>query len=205
MKTLALKLAVTVSALSLVLVGAPRAAFAQEATEAPPAPPPPPTEAPPSPQAQAPQDQPDVQQSAPSAGGQWVYSQTYGWIWVPGGTTSYSVNSEPYVYLYTPSYGWTWYASPWGWGPFFVGPWVHRAFVPHVWFGSHWGAPPAVHYGGFGGAHYHYGPAFHGAPAYHSAPAFHGAPTYHAPAVHAPAAHGGYGGGHGGGGGGHHR
>ncbi|MEA2746532.1 MAG: hypothetical protein QOI41_675 [Myxococcales bacterium] len=79
------------------------------------------------------------------AQGQWVYTDTYGWIWVPEGATTVAVQEQPYVYLYTPAYGWTWYGSPWGHGRYYVGPWVHHA----------WGPPRVWHRGGL------YAPAPH--------------------------------------------
>jgi hypothetical protein len=52
--------------------------------------------------------------------GQWVYTQQYGWIWMPfddlytyvppGGT------GEPLGFVFTGNYGWTWVAAPWVWG-----------------------------------------------------------------------------------------
>ena len=79
------------------------------------------------------------------AEGQWVYTDTYGWIWVPRGATSVIVQEQPYVYLYTPVYGWTWYGSPWGPGAYYVGPWVHHGYAPaRVWHRSSWYAPHVV-------------------------------------------------------------
>ena len=66
---------------------------------------------------------------APATDGQWVYTDAYGWIWVPAGSVSTDdVDAQPYVYLYAPEVGWTWFLSPWGVGPFFVGPWVHAPY-----------------------------------------------------------------------------
>jgi hypothetical protein len=79
---------------------------------------------------------------SPAPHGRWVYTAQYGWLWVPDGATSVSVDDVPYVYLYTPAYGWTWYVSPWGWGPYFVGDWVARPWHPYVWHG--WVAAPHV-------------------------------------------------------------
>jgi hypothetical protein len=73
--------------------------------------------------------------------GQWVFTSTYGWIWVPAGTATEAVDGTPYVYLYTPSYGWTWYVSPWGWGPYRYGVWVRHPWLPR---GRYWVARPHV-------------------------------------------------------------
>jgi hypothetical protein len=79
------------------------------------------------------------------AQGQWVATETYGWVWVPAGATTYAVGAEPYAYLYTPVYGWTWYVSPWGRGRFQLGPWVHvRMAAPHVWLHDGWIAPRGI-------------------------------------------------------------
>lgn len=79
--------------------------------------------------------------SQPAASdGQWVYLNGRGWTWLPGGAAATEVNSEPYVYVYTPTVGWNWVVSPWGWGPYYAGPW-------------------ALGYGpGYWGGYYHYGP-----------------------------------------------
>jgi hypothetical protein len=75
--------------------------------------------------------------------GQWVYTTSYGWVWVPAGTSTTAVEDVPYAYLYTPAYGWTWYVSPWGGGPYRYGAWVRRPWVPHGWRGA-WVARPHV-------------------------------------------------------------
>jgi hypothetical protein len=135
------------------------ASLAQEMGSEPSAAPPPPA----APQPQVP--------AAPQPEGQWIYTDSYGWVWVPAGTVTVNVAAEPYVYLYTPSFGWTWYVSPWGWGPFFVGPWVHHpCCVARIWHGGRWVGPgvhvfgggrypgPPAHFrGGAHGGHYHGG------------------------------------------------
>jgi hypothetical protein len=73
--------------------------------------------------------------------GQWVFTSTYGWIWVPAGSATEAVEGTPYVYLYTPAHGWTWYVSPWGWGPYHYGVWVRRPWLPR---GRYWVARPHV-------------------------------------------------------------
>jgi hypothetical protein len=73
--------------------------------------------------------------------GQWVYTEQYGWIWIPyGAQYTYEPtdpDDQPYEYVYCPSYGWSWLAAPWvfGWGAFphfgAMGParyrWYHHA------------------------------------------------------------------------------
>ncbi len=139
-------------------------------------PPPPPYE--PSgaaPEGAAPEQQ--VQPSVPS--GQWVYTQEYGWTWMPYGQAyTYAPtdgDADPHMYVYAPAFGWRWVVAPWiwGWGPRpYVGVYVgHR----YGWYGHGWGPE----WRGYRPAPYRYGFVYHG--------------TF--------AGHGGY---RGGGGGGHH-
>jgi hypothetical protein len=85
----------------------------------------------------------------PPQSGQWVYTQQYGWIWMPyGNQYVYAPEGAAYpsAYVYEPAYGWTWLAAPWvwGWGPrlyFSVGPryfgwWGHPRFVRHGFVGG---------------------------------------------------------------------
>jgi hypothetical protein len=101
---------------------APPAAQPEDAPPtAPPADvPPPPAEAP---------AQPRVEAQAPAATpppGQWVYTQQYGWVWMPYADRYTYVPADgygqPYMYLYYPAYGWAWVAAPWVWG---YGPWPY--------------------------------------------------------------------------------
>jgi hypothetical protein len=88
---------------------------------------------------------------AAASDGQWVYLKDRGWTWVPGEGTTVAANEEPYVYVYTPSVGWNWVVSPWGWGPYYYGPWA-TAYGPGFWGGYyHYGA------GAWGGWHGGYG------------------------------------------------
>ncbi|HZL20947.1 MAG TPA: hypothetical protein VFG23_24650, partial [Polyangia bacterium] len=91
------------------------------------APPSPPQQPPAPPAEQAPQEAaaegalpPQAAQPQPVATGQWVYTEQYGWVWMPyGNQYTYegtASGSEPYEYLYEQSYGWTWLAAPWVWG-----------------------------------------------------------------------------------------
>jgi len=117
-------------------------------------PPAPPAETPPAPEAQA-------QPAAPAPPGQWVYTQQYGWIWMPysDAYTRVPANGygEPYAYVYYPAYGWEWLAAPWVWG---IGPWpVFGVFGParFAWYGhGWWRSPQRWHYalarGGYAGS-----------------------------------------------------
>lgn len=133
-------LATVLGALALV----PSSAVAQQTTgtEAPPiasAPPPSQTSAPTTPVV-AP---PEARRTRVLPTGQWVLTDEYGWIWVPNGASSTSVEGVPYTYLYTPSFGWTWYVSPWGIGPYHYGVWVVHPWRPIGWRGG-WVAGPRV-------------------------------------------------------------
>jgi hypothetical protein len=134
---------------------------------------------------QAPPPQYAPPQAAPQAlGGEWQFIDGQGWVWVPAGAATYDVASTPYVYLYTPAYGWTWYVSPWGWGPYYRGAWIHHPYWGAGAWGHYYGGHPVFgggHYAGRGGAHYGGGHARSGGGAHF----------------------GGGGGGHGGGHGGH--
>lgn len=94
--------------------------------------------------------------AAPS--GQWVYTNQYGWVWMPyGDQYSYIPSNsygEPYAYVYYPVYGWCWISAPWIWG---IGPWPYFAYGPgyYPWYvGGYWRYP----------WRYHYVPGFRGAP-----------------------------------------
>jgi hypothetical protein len=109
-----------------------------------------PTQAPPPPS--GPIQAPPAHAEAPAqppVPGQWVYTDQYGWIWMPYGDKYTHVvpgNEPPDMYVYEPSYGWCWVAAPWIWGwgplPFFgvIGP-VHFG-----WWGNGYG-----HWYGFSG------------------------------------------------------
>jgi len=70
-------------------------------------------------------------QPAPSGApaGQWVYTNQYGWVWMPYGPQYVDEGTygaaTPYQFVYTVRLGWTWCAAPWlwGWGPY---PWFGR-------------------------------------------------------------------------------
>ena len=84
--------------------------------------------------------------------GQWVYTQQYGWVWLPHAREYTYVGPEgyPYSYVYYPSYGWSWLYSPWvfGWGP-----------------SPYWGVSGRAHFGWY--THpWHSGPRMQGGPVY---------------------------------------
>ena len=139
-------------ALGAALVLAPALARSQDEWQNEPAPqteqpqelpPAPPAEAPAAPQPEATPYQapaPQVQAQAVPPG-QWVYTQQYGWIWMPYAETYTQAPASgygtPYAYVYYPAWScWTWIAAPWVWG---VGPWpffgawgpVHYAGIVH--------------------------------------------------------------------------
>ena len=119
-----------------------------------------PVEQPPPPPQQVPAPPPpQTAQPAPSASGQWVRTEQYGWVWMPYGQQyTYEPSDEsayPYEYVYRPSYGWAWLEAPWVWGwgaaPYWgiYGParfaWYHGWRYPGYGYrgyrnGYHWGA-----------------------------------------------------------------
>jgi hypothetical protein len=90
----------------------------------------------------APVSGPQVRQ-AELPSGQWVFTEQYGWVWMPYSpaytfTPDYQ-RGDPYMFVYYPSAGWTWVYAPWlwGWGPMlFVG---NSVGVRFEWYGHGWG------------------------------------------------------------------
>jgi hypothetical protein len=115
--------------------------FSSESAPPAEAPPAPPSRTPPAPPAQA------QAQGSPAPAGQWVYTQQYGWVWMPyGDAYTYAPPDgygEPYMYVYVPVTGWAWVGAPWvwGWGPWpffgFIGP-RHFAWYGHGWWRYPW-------------------------------------------------------------------
>jgi hypothetical protein len=124
----------------------------------------PPSELPPAPPSETPPYQ--AQEQAPSSvpPGQWVYTQQYGWIWMPysDGYTYYPPGGygEPYAYVFYPAYGWIWLAAPWVWG---YGPWPFFGVygsVGYAWYGhGYWRYPAHWHYAPYHGGYYGVRPA----------------------------------------------
>jgi hypothetical protein len=189
--------------LSAVLLIAPLVAGAQVVStyppaDQPPAPqpqalPPPPPAAPPAPQSAAPveplpQDDTydegealppaDETAAAPtSSSGQWVWTDQYGWIWMPYGNayTYLPAGAYPDMYVYFPAYGWRWCVAPWVWGvgprPYFgVYGWARFGWYGHgyghwygfhpapVWAGRSWGHPGWYGHPGYPGTAVRPGP-----------------------------------------------
>ena len=118
----------------------------------------PPTQPPPAPPQTLPAPPAQAQAPAPRSvpAGQWVYTNQYGWVWMPyGDAYTYAPPSgygEPYEYVYYPAFGWTWVVAPWVWG---WGPWPHFGlFGPwrFAWFGHGWWRNPGL---------FHFAPTFH--------------------------------------------
>ncbi len=158
-----------------------------------------------------------------SADGQWVYTDQYGWLWMPYGNQYVDEGSsdgeEPYAYAYDPDDGWGWLAAPWvwGWGPYpyfgALGPgrfgWYRGLTrAGYGWGGYRGGGPGHVGYarasyrGGFGVGGGHYGRGFGGGfgARFRGGGAFHGGGGFHGSARRSFGGGGGGFGGHGGGG-----
>ena len=100
--------------------------------------------------------QPEQPAAPAGQSGQWVYTDQYGWVWIPYSREYTYVGTEgyPYSYCYYPSYGWMWLYSPWvfGWGP---GPYWgvygrgYFAWYSHPWFARPGYYPRGGYYGGF--------------------------------------------------------
>ncbi len=109
----------------------------------------PPAEPAPAPPARTPPP-PRQEAQAEATTGQWVYTQQYGWVWMPYADRYLYLppDGPPYAYLYYPAYGWTWVAAPWifGWGPWpYFG--FHGAFY-YGWYGHGWWRQPWRWYAG---------------------------------------------------------
>jgi hypothetical protein len=74
---------------------------------------------------------------APPPEGQWVYTEQYGWVWMPYGNAYTHIpsdgNDPPYIYVYEPALGWAWVV--WGPVPYFG----IFGGVRFGWWGHGWG------------------------------------------------------------------
>jgi hypothetical protein len=91
----------------------PGLAFAQTYSYSPPPPPPP--------------------DAAPQPSGQWVYTQEYGYVWMPYGDQYVSQGS---AYVFRVGIGWRWVAAPWLYGPRFH--YWRRVYPRWGWGWHHW-------------------------------------------------------------------
>ena len=104
-------------------------AAAEPATAPPTTPPPPPPAVLPKPPSEQPQG---TSRQKPAEDGQWVYTEQYGWVWMPYGDKYTHLppdGSTPNMYVYYPDAGWCWVVAPWlwGWGPMpYFGLWGPR-------------------------------------------------------------------------------
>ena len=125
---------------------------ADPATPPPTTPPPPPPAVLPKPPSEQPQG---TSRQKPAEDGQWVYTEQYGWVWMPYGDKYTHLppdGSPPNMYVYYPDAGWCWVVAPWlwGWGPMpYFG-----LFGPHYygWYGVGLGR-----WHGFGGPYRSWG------------------------------------------------
>lgn len=184
--------------LALLITVAPALDFAQPVAEpnvpstppppdaapaqGPPPPEAPPPEAPPPPPLQgSPAAQPGVSpQPGAAPAGQWVYTNQYGWLWMPYGQQYAYIPSDPRTfpdqYVYYPVYGWRWVVAPWIYGygpsPYWGAPGLRLfAWYAHPWFrvGGYWGWGG---YRGWGNYRGWVGPRSWGAHGWARAPAY---------------------------------
>jgi hypothetical protein len=132
--------------LLLLAATLPVAAFAQEGVPPSDSEPAPAAEPPP-PSAQPPPAPATPSVAAPTPAGQWVYTEQYGWLWMPYDSTytRAPADAEPYMFVYGPTLGWAWVAAPWvwGWGPIpYFG--VYDG-VRFSWWGHGWGPTWRIH------------------------------------------------------------
>jgi hypothetical protein len=95
--------------------------------------------------------------------GQWVFTDQYGWVWMPyGARYTHAPNDgdvPPYMYVYEPAVGWGWVVAPWvwGWGPspyFGIYGGLRFSWWGHGWGPGWHGYRPGPFRGGFP---YHHG------------------------------------------------
>ncbi len=97
----------------------PPSPAAEESAPAVQPPTPPPSEPPPPAPRQIPDPPADHSDGQAQTPGQWVYTDQYGWVWMPYGDPYTHVPSggdPPIMYVYLPVDGWCWVDAPWIWG-----------------------------------------------------------------------------------------
>lgn len=95
---------------------------------------------------------------APPVDGQWVYTNQYGWVWMPYAESYTYVPSDgyPVMYVYGSTFGWRWVAAPW---VFDYGPtpyWGTRGRASFVWYSHPWFTHRA-----YVGPRYYYGARYY--------------------------------------------
>jgi hypothetical protein len=122
-----------------------RAEDVRVAATAPAAAPPPPTAAPQQPA--TPALTTPVRVAAPAPEGQWVFTQQYGWVYMPYAQSYTYVPAvgDPLVYVYYGSAGWRWVRAPWliGTGPSPY--WGPMGYVRFAWYARPWFARRIVY------------------------------------------------------------
>jgi hypothetical protein len=78
-----------------------------------------------------------VYQVAAPATGQWVYTQQYGWLWMPYDAryTSVTGPNVAFEYVFQPAYGWRWISAPWVLGIGVAPRWGHLGPRHYAWYG----------------------------------------------------------------------
>lgn len=72
--------------------------------------------------------------------GTWIYTQEYGYVWMPDVDESFMPYSTNGYWIYTDA-GWTWVSNyAWGWAPFHYGRWYYDDEYGNMWVpGNEWG------------------------------------------------------------------
>jgi hypothetical protein len=107
--------------------------------------------------------------AAANVDGQWVYTEQYGWVWMPydRAYTYVAPEGHPYMYMYYPAVGWCWLYSPWvfGWGtmPY----WGVYGPARFAWYARPWFRRPigwnVYYHGGYQHGGYRHGGYWNGA------------------------------------------
>jgi hypothetical protein len=85
--------------------------------------------------------------ATPVPSGQWVYTQQYGWLWMPYGAAYTSVASPTvaHEFVYSPAYGWRWVSAPWVLGLGRAPHWGRLGPRQYGWYARAWNRPAVVH------------------------------------------------------------
>ena len=82
----------------------------------------------------------DQTESAPMPDGQWVYTEQYGWVFMPYAQnyTYVPASGYPFMFVYYPRFGWHWLSAPWVYG---AGPrpyWGGQGYTHFAWYTRPW-------------------------------------------------------------------